>query len=753
LRRRTVEEGKEKIVKTTLWSAGCGSHGGCGVMLFVRNGRVVKVEGDADYPWNQGRVCAKGLALTQYIYHPDRVLYPLKRVGERGEGKWERISWDEAFDTCEKKLKDIRDKYGAESVLFCQGTGRDIGGPITFLMYNYGSPNWIQVGLAGHACYTPRLGAMFATQGDYCVLDASQFLEKRYDDPQWEPPKVIIIWGQNPINGCFDAFHGHWIVDCMKRGSKLIVVDPRVDWIASRAQIHLQIRPGTDGALALGMLNVIINEGLYDKEFVDKWTFGFDELKKRVQDYPPDRVADITWIPKEKIIEASRLYATSKPAAIQWGQPIDANPEGTVVAQTINHLWAITGNIDIPGGNVIARPSHGVTTYPFTTKQLLELYGDDVVTKLNEKRIGANQYPMIKGFRGWCQPDVAIEQMESGEPYPIRAAWIQTSNILGGQAADPRRHYNALKKLEFIVVVDLFQNPTSMALADIFLPAASLPEKQTFKSWWTPLCVMDRAIEVGECKSDWEINLEMARRLSTKPILYKTVKELINDRLKAANTNFDELVKKGSWEMCPEGPSKPYRRHERGLLREDGKPGFNTLTGKVELYSKRFEEWNLDPLPYYEEPRESPVNTPELWKKYPLILASGRRSSVFFHSEHRMIPWLREIEPDPIIEINTQTAKELGIENDEWVYIENERGRAKARAKVTSTSHPRVVTAAHGWWLPETEGKEPNLFGTWEYNINNLTSMGNQSRSGFGGTDYRTSLCRTIQCRVTKIKE
>jgi anaerobic selenocysteine-containing dehydrogenase len=744
-----MAKSEEKVVLSAMWSAGCGSHGGCGAEIYVKDGRVVKVEGDRNHPFNQGRLCPKGLAIPQYMYHPDRVTYPLKRAGKRGEDKWERISWDEAFDTIEKKLKDIRQKYGAESVIFCQGTGRDIGGPITFLMYAYGSPNWVQVGLAGHACYTPRLGAMFATQGAYCVLDASQFLEKRYNSPEWTPPKYIILWAQYPAAGCHDGFFGHWIVDCMRRGSKLIVIDPRATWFSSRAEVHLQNRPGTDGAIAMGMLNVIINEELYDKEFVEKWTYGFDELKKRVQEYPPDKVAEITWVPKELIIQAARLYANNKPSAIQWGEPVDAMPEGSVVAQAINHLWAITGNIDNPGGNVIARNSHGVTTYPFSSAELTKLYGEELVKKLNEKRIGANRYPMIKNFRGWVQPDVLIEQLESGKPYPVKGAWIQTSNIIGGQAADPRRHYKAMKKLDFIVCVDLFQNPTSIALADIFLPAVTFCEKESFRSWWQPLCVTVKAVEVGECKSDYEINLEMAKRLATNPIKYNTVRELIDDRLKDGNTNFETLAKKGGWEYPPEGhPTRPYYRHERGLLRSDGQPGFETPTGKVELYSKRYEEWGLDPLPYYEEPAEGPVTTPELYKEYPLILTTGRRSPVFFHSEHRMIPWLRELDPDPIVEINPQTAKELDISNGEWVYIENKRGRVKFRAKVTATAHPRVVSAAHGWWLPETEGREPNLFSTWQHNINNLTSMGNQARSGFGGTDYRSSLCR-----ITKIKD
>ena len=733
---------EETIVKTTIWSAGCGTHGGCGAKLYIKDGKVTRIEGDEDHPQNQGRLCAKGLALTQYMYHPDRITHPLKRVGERGEGKWERITWDEAYDTCEKKLKEFREKYGAESVIFAQGTGRDIGGPITYLMYAYGSPNWLQIGLAGHACYTPRLGAMHVTQGAYGVVDAAQFFEQKYDYPEWEPPKYILIWAQNPLTGCHDAFYGHWIIDCMKRGSKLITIDPTVTWLASRSELHLRIRPGTDGALALGMLNVIINEELYDKEFVEKWTYGFKELKERVQQYPPEKMSEITWVPVELIKEAARLFANNKPSAIQWGVPIDQGPEGTVIAQAINHLWAITGNIDIPGGMVFARPSHGVTTYPFSTRELLDLYGEELVERLNEKRIGADRYPMIKNFRGWGQPDVLLEQLQTGKPYPIKAAWIQTSNPIGGQAADPWEHLKQLQKLDFIVVVDLFHNPTTMALADIILPAASFPEKESFRSWWAPLSVIVKAVEYEECKSDWEINLEMAKRLSERPIPFKTVKDLIDDRLKVGGWTYDELAAKGSWDMPPDGHWRPYYRHKRGLLRRDRRAGFHTPTGKVELYSTLYEKWGLDPLPYYSEPQESPVSTPELARDYPLINISGRRSMVYFHSEHRMIPWLRECEPDPTVEIHPDTASEYGISDGEWVYVENKRGKAKFKAKVTPVSHPKVVTTPHGWWLPETEGKAPNLFSTAEHNVNQLNSMGNQSKSGFGGTNYRTSMVR-----------
>ncbi|MBZ0140674.1 MAG: molybdopterin-dependent oxidoreductase, partial [Pseudorhodoplanes sp.] len=626
-----------QVYPTVAWSAGAGCHGGCGQKLYVEDGKLVRVEGDENNPWNQGRSCPRVLALKQYMYHPDRITTPLKRVGARGEGKFAPIGWDEAFDTCEQRLKDIRDKFGAEAVVFGQGTGRDIGGPISFLAYSFGSPNWCQLGLSGQSCYTPRLGAMKAVMGDFGVVDCSQFLEKRYDDPQWVAPEVIIAWGQHPANGCPDAFYGHWIIDCMKRGSKIIAIDPRNTWTTSRAVHHLQNRPGTDGALALAMLNVIINEGLYDKDFVAKWVHGFDELKERVQQYPVDKVAAITEVPASDIVAAARMFAKARQAAIHWGVPIDMCPDGTAVAHAIICLWAITGNIDIPGGQVIAKPSYGVSSYPYSSEEMVQLYGADLVKRMTEKRIGADAYPMVKNFRGWAQPDMMIDQIASGQPYPIKAAWIQTANIVGGQAARARHHYEALKKLDFIVVVDLFHNPTTMALADIILPAATFAEKDSIRAWWAPLAVIKKRVQVGECKSDWEINFELAKRFNPEGMKqWNTLEDLFNDRLKTSGMTVKKLVDAGGWKMPPEGPSKPYRRHERGLLRPDRKPGFNTPTGKVEVYSETYKSWQLDPLPFYTEPPQSAASTPELFKKYPLVMITGARSQLYFHAEHRM---------------------------------------------------------------------------------------------------------------------
>ena len=734
--------GKVECFRTVTWSAGAGCHGGCGQKLFVEDGKLVRVEGDENNPWNQGRSCPRVLALKQYMYHPDRLTRPLKRVGERGEGNFEPISWDEAFDTCERRLKEIRDKHGAESVIFAQGTGRDIGGPISFLAYSFGSPNWCQLGLSGQSCYTPRLGAMKAVMGDFGVVDCSQFLEKRYDDPRWVPPEVIITWGQHPANGCPDAFYGHWIVDCMRRGSKIIAVDPRHTWTTSRAVHHLQIRPGTDGALALGMLNVIINEGIYDSDFVTKWVHGFGALKDRVQDYPVEKVAAITEVPADQIIAAARLFANAKQAAIHWGVPIDMCPDGTAVAHAIICLWAITGNIDIPGGQVIARPAYGVSSYPYSSEEMVQLYGADLVKRMAEKRIGADAYPMVKNFRGWAHPDMVIDQIASGKPYPIKAAWIQSANVVGGQAARAGFHYESLKKLDFVAVVDLFHNPTTMALADIILPAATFAEKDSIRSWWAPLAVITKRVQVDECKSDWEINFELAKRFNPDGMKqWNTLEDLFNSRLEPSGMTAKEITDLGGWKMPLEGSSKPYRRHERGLLRADGRPGFNTASGKVEVYSETYKSWELDPLPFYTEPPQSAVSTPALFKKYPLVMITGARSQLFFHSEHRMIPWLREKMPDPTVEIHPDTAKKYGIYEGEWIYLENDMGKVKRKATLTRKVKRHHVHTMHGWWMPELEGKAPGLFGVWDYQINKIIPGPQCSKSGFGGGQYKTTLC------------
>jgi len=723
-RKWTWEEDGMKVVRS-IARTGPGCHSGCGVLLYVKDGRLIKVEGDPDFPFNQGRLCVRCLSLPQVVYSPYRLKYPMIREGERGENKWRRISWKEAYEIIAEKFNEIKEKYGPESVLFCEGTARDIAPWLHRLAFSYGSPNVTVWGpLHGAACYRPRAAAQNIILGSTTVADCAQFFPDRYDNPNWEVPKCIVIWGNNPIVSGPDGFHASWIIECMKRGSKLIVVDPRRTWLATRARIWLQIRPGTDAALALGMLNVIINEKLYDKEFVERWTYGFDKLKERVQEYPPKKVAEITWIPEEKIIEAARMYATSKPAAIRWGVAVDQSKECIPTIHAIIALWSITGNLDVPGGNIIEHVFFKLEPHP---------------ARQSMKKI-PSPYPL--------SPDSGehvLDQILTGKPYPIKASWIQSTNTFVTEA-NPKKVYEAFKRIEFNVVVDLFMTPTAVAFADIILPAVTYAERDGITLFPPPLPyigAINKAIEpIEDCKSDMEIILELGKKLNPEAWPWENVHEWFDAILEPLGITFEELREMGA-------VYKPYeyKKYEKGMLRSDGNPGFNTSTGKVELYSTVFEKLGLDPLPYYEEPPESPVSAPEIAKEYPLILTTGAKVYAFFHSEHRQIPLLRQLNPDPIVEIHPETAKKLGIKDGDWVYIENRYGKCKQKAKLTRSIHPRVIHAQHGWWFPEKPASEPSLFGAWESNINLLIPSKWTGKSGYGYP------FKNMLCRIRKVEE
>jgi anaerobic selenocysteine-containing dehydrogenase len=468
------------------------------------------------------------------------------------------------------------------------------------------------------------------------------------------------------------------------------------------------------------------------------WTVFCEEVDK----YPLKRVSEISWVPEKDIIEAARLYARSKPASIHWGVAIDMTPAITHTAQAIAALWCITGNLDTPGGNVISRYAFDAVAYA--------LPGAEGVIRLEskeaaKKRIGADRYGPMDKFIWRAHTDLTLEQIFTGKPYPIKGLWMQTCNPVAGIGLDPRKWAEAIKKLDFVVAVDLFMTPSTQ-LADVVLPAASFLEKDGIRSWWIPLQTINKAISVGECKPDVEINFELARRFNPN-LRWKTIYELFDEIIKPSGLTFKQLQEKG-WAFPPEGhPSAPYHRFEKGRLRPDKKPGFQTPSGRIELYSSLREGWGLEPLPHYEEPPFTPVSQPELYKKYPLILSTGRRSPVYFQSEHRNIPWLRQIDPDPVVEVHPETASSLGIGDGEWVWVENWMGRCKLKAKLTPVVPRWMVMAAHGWWFPEKPGEEPSLFGVWESNINQLIPMGFQGKDGLGAP------MKNLLCRLYKVNE
>jgi anaerobic selenocysteine-containing dehydrogenase len=320
--------------------------------------------------------------------------------------------------------------------------------------------------------------------------------------------------------------------------------------------------------------------------------------------------------------------------------------------------------------------------------------------------------------------------------------WLQACNPVAGIGMDPQKWVRALEKLDFVVAVDLFHTPTT-ELADVVLPASTFLEKDGVRSWWVPLQTINKAMSVGDCKPDIEINFELAKRFDPD-FRWNTIHDLFDEILQPSGMTFEQLQEKG-WAFPPEGhASHPYRRFEAGKLRPDGRPGFQTPSGLVELHSSLREEWGLDPLPHYEEPPVTPVSQPERYKEYPLILSSGRRSPVYFHSEHRNIPWLRALDPDPVVEIHPDTAAALSIGDGEWVWVENWLGRSKHKAKVTPVVPRWMVMVPHGWWFAEKPGARPSFHGTWESNISQLFSMGQQGKDGLG-SPIKHSLCRVYR--------
>ncbi len=698
---------EEKIVRTN-----CGlCHGGCGILVHVKDGKMIKVEGDVDCPHNKGALCPTGLSATQLVYHPDRLKYPLKRTGQRGEGKWQRISWDDALDIMANQLRQIRDKYGPLGLAVSGGTARPGVFPaVSWFQNAWQTPN--RIGYP-HNCYTPILAIGIIMFGKYPADDLGD-------------AECIVTWGGN-IPHTRTARLGKRYIEAFKRGAKRIAIDPYYSTMASKADIWLQVRPGTDCALALAWLNVIIGENLYDREFVQNWTSGFDRLANHVKECTPEWAEQITWVPADKIRQAARMYATTKPAATFPGVSLEFGVNSTSTLHAVFSLPAVTGNIDVRGGNVFINDPTSFEKY----------CGEDKRPDNWDQSVG--DFPLLRKAHPTAD-HAAWRAVLTGKPYPIRAVLVHGNGTILPHE-NPKQHaYKAIMSLDFFSVMDQFMTPTA-ELADIVLPATTCFERDEIHnissktySPFMPFAAPKSIEPLWECRNDADVFSELLNRMN---IDYgaRSVREMIDTwLLQTVGFDFVELEKR-CWEPIPE----QWKKYERGLLRPDGKPGFNTPSGKIELYSTNLEKIKHNPLPVYVEPPESPFSNPEMARDYPYILTTGIRSPVFFHSQYRQLPWLREIHQDPIVRINPDTAFELGIKDGDWVYLESPRGRCKQRAMLTLGIDPRVVLAEHNWWFPEMPSPE---HGVWESNINLLVSHEPPYDKSMGSTPARSLLCK-----------
>ena len=680
-------------------------HGGCGVLVYVKDGKIAKIAGDPDCPINHGTLCSKGIGASQLVYHPDRLTYPVRRVGSKGSGKWERISWDEALDAIAEKILNYKESFGAESIVMGYGTGRENEAVIYRFANLLGSPNTLT---AGHFCYGPRIATTIITCGTNPIVD--------YENN----PRCIMVWGNNLVISNPDCYKGEPFSSALDAGAKLIAVDPRLTRIAARADIWLPLRPGTDTALALGMCNVIVQEELYDKEFVENYVHGWNAFVRRVNQYPLKKVEEITWVPKEKIQEAARLFATTKPAAIQWGVAIEQQVNCADNNRALLALMGITGNIDVQGGQMLFSSPKIRNVGQFGAHKMLS-------KEQAEKRLGGDRFRLAGNFaiiNPKCVWDAILEE----EPYPVKMLFFISSNpvLTRGNA---REVYRALQAVEFMAVADFFMTPTA-ELADIVLPAATWLEMDYIGDFWKRhgyILPRRKVVQIGECRSDHEMLNDLAHRVGQGEHWWDTFEGGLDHILEPMGITWKDFEK-----MDYIRGDVNYRKYRE--------KGFSTPTGKFELYSTLLEKWGYDPLPQFREPPEGPNSNPKIYKKYPYILITGRRQPGFFHTENRQVPWLRELHKDPVVEIHPETAEKEGIREGDWVIIESPRGKVRQRARLFAGMDPRIVSAEHAWWFPEN--KDPG-HGWDESNINILTSNAYEDCDpAMGATHVRTLLCR-----------
>ncbi len=721
--------------------------GYCPVLVHSENGRLIRVEedssdpaADAIFPRTSG--CVRRHNAKEFMYHPDRLNFPLKRAGEKGESKWKIISWEQAFDEIAEKLQVIKDKFGAEAIAGAKGTFRNKNFQSRFFML-LGSPNSTS---QGKICSGPLFTVSNALFGWACVR---YNLSGGLTVIGGTTPKCIFLTGTNP--------HESWprvaktVRDCKKKGGIIITVDPRETEMTKLSDLWLQLRPGTDTALFMSMINVIIEEELYDKEFVEKWCYGFKKLTERAREYAPEKVADITWVPANKIKEAARVLGNNKPFYTWNGMGTEQLHNGIQAIHARFILAAITGSIDAEGGTYLGKPGK--------IRTLDDLSATDKLSKeQRQKQLGADRFKLMS-FPGYdliaentmrvhgtmpCgelttlssphQPTM-YRAMITDKPYPVRALITHAHNPMAAQA-NTKLVYKALKSLDLHVVMDYFLTP-SAELADYVLPVASWLERPDFMGDYGGEQALPSSIP-GEYdrKNDYEIFRELGIKLGQQwP--WKDLYEVFDYLLEPLGISFKQFLKREKHEI----PNVEYKNYE--------KTGFATTTGKAELYSTILEKLGYDPLPYYEEPPETLISNPELAKEYPLILITGGRFRPLFHSEFRQIDSLRRRHPDPLVQANPETAKRHGIGDGDWIWIESPRGRIRMKCTYHEGIDPRVIHCEHSWWFPELPGEEPWIHGIWESNVNVLTDDDpDHCNPMSGGWALRTALCKIYKCKT-----
>ncbi len=673
-------------------------YNGCGMLVRMRDGRPESVVGDPDHPVSKGKLCPRGRAALELLDHPDRLRHPLRRTGPRGRGPWERITWDEALEAIVQGLTEVSHRLGPQAVIFMRGGSKGTSDDmLTRLAHVFGTPN---VSTTSAICYTSSNLASRHTYGFMAYPDMAH------------PPRCIVQWGFNPRVTHPPLYHE--MRSALAAGARHVVVDSLA--APDGADVLLRPRPGSDAALALGMARAILDEDLQDHDFVRRWTVGLDRLRAHLKDYPPERVQELTWVPAQDIRKAARLYATQRPGCILWGNALEAGPNNYQSCRAICILRALTGNLGAPGSDVRwsdlgeLRRRDPALTRP-----------DLLPEGMAARRIGAHA-GLLPDF-GHVPHHLAAKAMLEDDPYPVRAAYLQGGNLLC-TSADSARMEQALTSLDFLAATDHFMTPTT-ALADIVLPAATfLEEDGVEQPWhWPAAFVHRRVADPGQTRGEGRICNDLMRRFHNGRHAFESMDRFFDFYLEPSGLDFEAMRE----QSVLYGPARPLAHESEG---------FPTPSGKVELYSATLAERGFEPMPVYVEP-EPPG------QDFPLILTS-RKSPLFYHSCGRQIPSLRRGGPEPVMRLNPDTARALGLAEGDMARIVTPRGAVVQRLRLDPDLNRKLVTAEHGWWFPE-QGPDPegeDAFAWRRSNLNLLLDAAAPCGRELGSPSLRGFPCR-----------
>ncbi|MEE9158453.1 MAG: IscS subfamily cysteine desulfurase [Gammaproteobacteria bacterium] len=698
---------------------------GCWVEVGLKDGKLLNIRPDEGHPL--GMICRRGEHASEIIYSDHRLKYPMKRVGPKGTHEFERISWDEAYDSIVENLKKIKEESGPEAVAVYTGRGAfelslcDMYQPkgvavssASNILFPFGSPNTMGVGAL---CYVSF--AMIAPH-----VSMGRMLINMFTD--MENAEMLVVWGANPATDS-PPLDMHRLEAATKRGVDIVVIDPRRTEAVTRTGAQwVAIRPGTDGALALSMIEVMIDEDLYDEDFAENWCHGFEELKVYVQHFRPEVAEPITGIPAAVIRDLARRICNATGACPMMYTGLEYSNSGIQAIRAVLTLFALAGQLDVPGGIGLAMlNSH------FSINRSCNQDNPNL-----DRAVAREKFPIYSDHRGESHASGLVHSVLSGEPYRIRGLIIQGGSLLTSWPQTPVWR-ETLSKLDFLVCIDR-QFTADAAYADIVLPATTMFEIDSYMVYGPIFRLREKLIDpVGEARNDYLIMAKLAERLGYGHLFPQTEEEMIRSALEGSGYTLEDVKAAGGWVKIPTAMIE-YKKWRKGGLRADQKPGFATPSGKFEIWSTLLEEYGYEPLPKYTEPKEGPEGSPDVAQRFPLVFNSGARPHTDFRSQHHGIEGLARDNPEPTVEINVQDADERGIKAGDLVEVRTPRGAVPFRARVTNDIVKGAVECNMG-------GGTPVGSKAWrEWNVNELTDITNYDEiSGF--PVYKALLCDVVK--------